>query len=374
LEKSKNSSDNRGPENVRNKKSRETLGLILVTWNRSGEVRECLESITRLTPPPDEIIVVDNHSSDDTLEMLNRDFPAVKRVVMPENAGLCRAANVGFATCSCDYAGIIESDMILTPNWISATLDAFREDSTLALVCPLFLHKQHEKGGYYNWEDDGDAQGYLHCTNGVFTVKKSVFEEAGEMLYHPDYFLYAQEPEISARILNLGYRMKRIKTAATLHNLEATPGSRDTRIGVQRLYFYNMRNHLWNLWTFYSLRNILFFTPLFILFYIRDAYRIDRRYRGRRHHTMHSLSDLGAFVRAFGAACAGIPTCLRRRRVVDRPWYKNIRDTYRHFRRTQNQRPIYDEAEIVCRDAGDFMERLASRKIFEPAPPSLTKA
>ena len=74
---------------------------------------------------------------------------------------------------------------------------------------------------------------------------------------------------------------------------------------------------------------------------------------------MRSPADLFTFARAFLAACRGIPACLGRRQVVDLPHYKNITDTFRHFRRIQNRRPIYDEAEIVCRDAKDFMERLA---------------
>lgn len=338
---------------------KETLGLILVTWNRRDELRACLESVVKLSPPPDEIIVVDNHSTDETIPMLKQHFPGVKYIVMPENAGLCQAANVGFSTCDCDYVGIIESDMELSPNWVSATMDAFRDDSSLALVCPLFLHIHNDKGGYYNWEDDGDEKGYLNCTNGVFTVKKAVFEEAGQTLYPAHYFLYAQEPEISARIINLGYKMKRIKTAATFHNLDATPGSKNIRISLQRGYFYNMRNNLWNLWTFYSLWNVFFFTPIYIFFYIRDAYHIDRRYRGRRNTAMSSFSDLFTFARSFFSACMGIPTCIKRREVVRKPYYRNIIEAYRHKRNIQNQRPVYDEAEIVCRDANDFMEKLS---------------
>jgi hypothetical protein len=342
---------------------KETLGLILVTWNRREELRACLDSVLKLQPPPDEIIVVDNHSADGTVAMLKKDFPFVKCIVMPENAGLCQAANVGFATCGCDYVGIIESDMVLSPNWVAATLDAFREDSSLALVCPLFLHIHNDKGGYYNWEDDGDENGYLRFTNGVFTVKKSVFEEAGQTLYAPHYFLYAQEPEISARIINMGYRMKRIKNAATFHNLDATPGSKNIRVSLRRGFFFNMRNNLWNLWTFYSLRNILFFTPLYVLFYIQDAYYIDSRYRGRRNTALESLSDISVFFRAFWDACKGIPTCRKRRKVVDLPHYRNIFDTFRHFRTIQKQRPIYEEAEIVCLDANDFMERFSRKEI-----------
>lgn len=342
------------------------MGLILVTWNRREELKTCLESIQKLNPSPDEIIVIDNNSSDGTIPMVKENFQDVKYIVMPENVGLCQAANVGFSTCSCDYVGIIESDMVLTPNWVSATLDAFRDDPSLALVCPLFLHIHNDKGGYYNWEDDGDENGYLHFTNGVFTVKKSAFEEAGQTLYASHYFLYAQEPEISARIINMGYKMKRIKTAATLHNMASTPGSKNVRVSLRRGFYFNMRNNLWNLWTFYSLRNILFFTPLYVLFYIQDAYYIDRRYRGRRNiaqDSFSSLLDLVTFFHAFWAACLGIPVCRKRRKVVDLPHYRNIFDTFRHFRTIQKQRPIYEEAEIVCLDANDFMERFSRKEI-----------
>lgn len=347
-------------DKTENKK--ETLGLILVTWNRRDELRICLESIVQLNPPPDEIIIVDNHSTDGTIPMLEKDFPQVKYIVMPGNAGLCQAANVGFATSQCDYVGIIESDMELSPNWVSATIEAFKEDSSLALVCPLFLHKHKEKGGYYDWEDRGDENGYLHCTNGVFTVKKSVFEEADQTLYAPHYFLYAQELEISARIINMGYKMKRIKNAATFHNMDVTPGSSNVRVSLARMYYYNVRNNLWNLWTFHSFRNILFFTPLYILFYIQDAYRIDYRYKGRRRLAMESPADIIVFFKGFFAALRGINTCLKRRQVVDMPHYKNIIEAFRHKRRTQNQRPIYDEVEIVCQHAEDFMKKLSQGK------------
>ena len=233
------------------------MSMVLISYNRKDEIERSLSSMMVQTRKPDEIILVDNASSDGTVEMVEKKFPHVKIIILPENKGLCFAANVGFRNAKSEYVGIVESDMTISRNWVEEVIKAFEKEPRVGSVSPYFLH--WSKHGWidceYETEDD-----YLYMVNGCFAVRKEMFDKAGQNLEDSEYFLYVQEEEVTARIFNLGYKIKRVRTAMTYH--KPAPGK--GRVKNKRWQFYEMRNNLWNLWTFYSKSNIIVMTPVYL--------------------------------------------------------------------------------------------------------------
>lgn len=88
---------------------RPTIAAVIPTHNRSAMLRRALESVTAQTRPPEEIIVVDDGSSDDTPTWVRRDFPDVT-YIRQENAGVSAARNRGVASSGSEWIAFLDSD------------------------------------------------------------------------------------------------------------------------------------------------------------------------------------------------------------------------------------------------------------------------
>lgn len=71
----------------RNEVEKTTVAAVVVTYNRKELLRECLQALLKQTRPPDEIIVIDNASTDGTDQMISKEFPQITYVRLPENTG-----------------------------------------------------------------------------------------------------------------------------------------------------------------------------------------------------------------------------------------------------------------------------------------------
>ena len=71
------------------------VAIIIPTWNRADLLLECLTSIEAQTFRAYEIIVVDDGSTDNTAEAVQRNFPSARLIKLPENRGFCAAVNAG---------------------------------------------------------------------------------------------------------------------------------------------------------------------------------------------------------------------------------------------------------------------------------------
>jgi glycosyltransferase involved in cell wall biosynthesis len=102
-----------------------TLSIIIPVYNEENHLQRCLEAIVAQTKPPDEVIVVDNNSTDRSVEIAKR-FPFVK-VVREKKQGRVFARNCGFDASQCDLIGRIDADTHLPSDWVAAVLDLATE-------------------------------------------------------------------------------------------------------------------------------------------------------------------------------------------------------------------------------------------------------
>jgi hypothetical protein len=91
------------------------ISFIIVNWNTRDLLRDCLDSIDQTVDALSyEIIVVDNASTDGSLDMLSQKYPRVKTIANSENRGFGAANNQGFAVMQGKYALLINTDAVLT--------------------------------------------------------------------------------------------------------------------------------------------------------------------------------------------------------------------------------------------------------------------
>lgn len=125
--------------------------VAIPTFNSSRTIRTTLESALRQTSPPDEILVVDDGSTDDTLSIVSSYGPPVK-VFQQEHGGAARARNELCAQATGDLIAFLDSDDLWHPDYLKAQKRAFQENPSAA----LFFTGHVDIRGYeeFRWEED----------------------------------------------------------------------------------------------------------------------------------------------------------------------------------------------------------------------------
>ena len=101
------------------------VSVVVPSYNRRELLRECLRSMQSQTRPPDEIIVVDDGSSDGTQQMVQADFPAV-RCVRIDNAGVVVARIAGIAQARHEWIALCDSDDLWQPDYLATRMALLR--------------------------------------------------------------------------------------------------------------------------------------------------------------------------------------------------------------------------------------------------------
>jgi GT2 family glycosyltransferase len=111
------------------------ISVVIPNYNGRNILPACLDAILRQTRPPDEIIVVDDASTDDSPALVRQKYPKVDLVSMPVNGGFCQAANAGLRKATGDWLALLNNDTEVHPNWLAelvATLETYPDISFCA--------------------------------------------------------------------------------------------------------------------------------------------------------------------------------------------------------------------------------------------------
>jgi hypothetical protein len=105
---------------------------VIPTWNRAELVRKVLDNLQRQSRPPSEIIVVDNGSEDDTLDVIRSS--GARAIELGSNQGFAKAVNAGIQASQADWVFVLNNDVELDSRWIEQALKAaFEERSSLVV-------------------------------------------------------------------------------------------------------------------------------------------------------------------------------------------------------------------------------------------------
>ncbi len=121
------------------------LSIIIVTWNSAAEIYGCLESIIENTKDIDyEIIIADNNSSDNTLEVIGKfagnKFPIVNVIVNADNRGFTKACNQGINSSSGKNILLLNPDTVIKDNSIKVLSDILTSKEKTGAVAPQLLN------------------------------------------------------------------------------------------------------------------------------------------------------------------------------------------------------------------------------------------
>jgi len=172
-----------------------TLTIVIPVFNEQNHLKACLEAIAAQTVIPDEVIVVDNNSTDDSRRVAKQ-FSFV-RLISEKKQGVLFAKNKGFSAARGDIIGRIDADSILPPRWVETVKLSLADNSYAALTGPVNYydmplpevnyHLDHwMRSSIYNWSPKSP---FLFGSN--MAIRKAVWDEVrgslcGDTYMHED--------------------------------------------------------------------------------------------------------------------------------------------------------------------------------------------
>ena len=217
------------------------LAVIIPNWNGAHLLRTCLDALRRQTFRDFETIVVDNGSTDDSLDLLAREYPEVRALPLGENLGLAGGTNAGIRATDAALIATLNNDTEADPDWLGELVGALRahpEAGSAASKLLLFDRRDviHSAGDYYGldglpgnrgvWErDDGryaEPELVFGACAGAAAYRRRMLEDVG--LFDESFFMYGEDVDLAFRAQLLGYRCIYVPTAIVYHMLSATGG------------------------------------------------------------------------------------------------------------------------------------------------------
>lgn len=290
------------------------MSAVISSWNKIEDVRKNLDAIRKQTVPFDEVVLVDNASSDGTAEMVRKEYPEVKLVVMPHSKyGACETFNLGFSTAQYPLIAILDDDVVLEPDWVEKIVAKFKtEPETTAILSTKVV--EPEMPDWYKDHPEVNRERYMATFRGCGSVgRREVLEKAG--YYDEKFFIYGNERDLTSRILNLGYRVKQYPEVVTFHG---TPFG--MKMGKRSLYFH-VRNLWWYLFKYVAFTDI-------VKFWFRMVFGGLAKNKKKSDERADGVGSIGAAKNVFGTkggvwivfkatfhAFLGLGHCLKQRHV-----------------------------------------------------------
>src|SRR5580658_7720254 len=111
------------------------VSVTIVTYNSGRFIKRCLDSVLAQRYPNKEIIVIDNASTDGTIDILEQFDTRCQIVYNEENVGFAAAQNQAIRLSSGDWVMTLNPDVLLLPNFIQALVDTGAFDARVGSVC-----------------------------------------------------------------------------------------------------------------------------------------------------------------------------------------------------------------------------------------------
>jgi len=275
------------------------ISVVIVAWNAQHYLKLCLESLAAAPPRRSmEVLVVDNASSDATVEMVESQFPWVKLIRSPENLGFSKGNNVAIRQARGRYIALVNPDVIVFPGCLDALADfldenpkvgnvgprVFNPDMTQQSTCRRFptlwnnfcsatalattFTKSRIFAGEHMWFFPHDRTLAVDVIVGCFSfIRREAFDAVG--LLDEDLFMYGDDVDWCRRARNAGWEVVFYPGAQAIHDRGKTTAPYPVRFAVAQqrsvLYYWSKHHSVWGV---LGIRSIMIFHHLLRYSYV----------------------------------------------------------------------------------------------------------
>ena len=264
----------------RDRTSSSHLTACVVNYNGQHYLEDSLGAITTYKGKFNEILLIDNDSTDRGLEIVRDRFPDVKVIQLDKNYGPGTARNVGFASASCDRILFVDNDAILAPNCIDRLMQALDDNpqAVVAMPCVLYAHDKH------TIQYDGADNHFLglmmlHNENQAVATSTTETRRISSVVntcflidakrwgsgrpYDDTFFFIFEDHDFGLKTRLLGHEMLSVPSAYVYHGL----GTEGLSLRISGKYSKaRVYGHIRNRWQIilknYSLKTLLLLSPI----------------------------------------------------------------------------------------------------------------
>ena len=244
--------------------SGKTTSIVILNWNGSAFLKQFLPSLIEKTQLPNvEVVVADNGSTDDSIDILKKDFPTVKLIIFDTNYGFAGGYNKALALLDSDYYVLLNSDVEVTDNWLQPLLSYMNEHQDVAACQPKIRSYSQREYFEYAGAAGGflDKYGYPFCRgrvfgtierdNGQYDTVQDVFWATGACLiirsevfrtvngFDDVFFAHMEEIDLCWRLKSRGWRIVCVPDSVIYH-----VGGGTLNMEHPRKTYLNFRNNL----------------------------------------------------------------------------------------------------------------------------------
>lgn len=147
------------------------VSVVILNWNGAEMMRRFLPNVIEATGNDGKVIVADNGSTDNSLEMLEKEFPQVGIIALPRNFGFAEGYNQALAQVDSEYFVLLNSDVACAPNWLRPMVEYMDAHPEIAACQPKLLSERQRNMFEYAGAAGGfiDRYGYPFCRGRIFT-------------------------------------------------------------------------------------------------------------------------------------------------------------------------------------------------------------
>jgi len=254
------------------------IAIVIVTYNGREYLPDCFNSLAKQTLLPEEIIVVDNASQDDSVKYIKEKYSQIDLIENKKNLGFAEANNQGIEVAfqnKSDYIFLLNQDTICEPDCLENLVKGIEKEKNVFAVQPLILCWP-EKDKIQTAGDKIHYLGFGYCDGFKKSAKKEVIDKLETNLTYgsgaglfinvqalkkvgfldKDLFLYHEDLDLCLRARFLNYDIKLVPDAKMYHKYtEAISNNR---------WYWSERNRLLTLLKFYKIPTLILIFPTWL--------------------------------------------------------------------------------------------------------------
>lgn len=232
--------------------------VVVLNWNGLNETRSCLDALGKITYARVKVIVVDNGSTDGSVDALRAEYPQIMLLPLSENVGFAEGNNHGLRHAlrqGADYVLLLNNDACIAPDAVDVLVQTAQADRQIGILGAIIYRNDDPQriesaGGWFNLYTgrlrhfetlavDQVRPYEVDMVSGcAMMVQREVMEQVG--LLTARYFAYLEDTEWCVRVLRAGYQVVAVPGAQVWHRGSAASGGSRAPLRI----YYSVRNHL----------------------------------------------------------------------------------------------------------------------------------
>jgi GT2 family glycosyltransferase len=281
-----------------------TVSVVVLNYNGKQHLKDCFVSLRALNYPRErcELILVDNASTDNSVDFIRENFSEVRIIQNETNLGFAHGNNNGARAAAGKYVAFLNNDVYVDSTWLSEMVLAATQRSSIIcvgskmvswdgklidFVKPLINFYGFGYQDAMGWPDHGQFDKPVplpFACGGAMMIERQIFLESGG--FDEDYFLFFEDVDVGWRMWVLGYEVVLAPKALAYHRQHATTDA----VYNYRKNFLFERNALYTLVKNYEQTTLHHLLPVALLLITRRTVEHMERFGldPQSFHTLHA--------------------------------------------------------------------------------------